>query len=109
MDSCLIGEVDCRFGRGTKIRRRFCPPHGKHKGESDQGLRVGRSGKDDAKFRDVISVHPNPIKPVGDVDFDEVDRAEPGIGVQDGFQDALEGPAKLHGISGGQVDGAYPH
>jgi hypothetical protein len=65
---------------------------------------VGHGREDNAELGDVIRVYPHPIKPIGDVDLDEVDRAIPWVGIVDGFQEALQCMTELHCLKRGEPE-----
>jgi hypothetical protein len=92
-------------GGSTKPRRGVCPTHGEDNGERNEGLLAIKNGKRDAKFDHVGCLDPDTIEPVCQMDFDHLDGAKTGAGMDDAPNEAFECLSKLHGFHGSNWEG----
>lgn len=98
-----VGKVGDRFGGSTEKRRGVHPTHGEGKRKPNQ--RIGDRGREkDTQEGDVGRIDPDPVEPIGNVDFRQEDGTMERIGVKDFGKDTMEGAAELHGLHGGEPD-----
>jgi hypothetical protein len=96
----FVGDIRNSFSDGGEIRWRLGPAHRQAERKCHQRLFAGKLGGDDAELGDVVGPDLDSVESVSEIDFDKVDGAELGVGVDDLAEDALQGATKLHGLSG---------
>jgi hypothetical protein len=100
-----VGEVGGCFGSDAEEWGGFDPTHGKNKWDADELFFIGFPWKKHSKARGLIWREADPIKPVGNINFEEMYGTVRGVGVTDGSEDPVECTSELHGLGWRMRDG----
>jgi hypothetical protein len=84
--NCVVCQVGCGFGGTAEEGRGFAPPHGENQGDRDELAFAVPMWEEHGQLGDVLGAKPDAVKPIRNVHFGHVHRAEAGVAVEDFLQ-----------------------